>query len=126
MCVINVVEWIMKQRFVKKEIWGKRKFRCMVVAIWRSLFPDATVEHGFATNSDHKPIHLFLEKRLLRNRERKSFRFELMWLRDKSFTQVVLNAWNEGGLPNTRMKQKLRNCRDKITLWNENNFGNVR
>lgn len=92
---------------------------------WRTMFPKASVVHGFANTSDHKHILLFLSERAKFNTARKKFRFESMWLRDKSFNQVVFEAWNGARNVKSGLKDKLKFCSDSIMSWN-NKFGIVR
>ena len=57
---------------------------------WRSTFPKASVYHFPTTTSDHNPI--ILNTNGLDSSTPKPFRFEAMWTRDGSSTQVIKAA----------------------------------
>lgn len=57
------------------------------------------------------------------------FRFELMWLEDKEFPQMILDWWKEikvEGWAAYRLATKLNLLRFKIKEWAKKNFGDMR
>lgn len=58
---------------------------------WISLFPLATIHHLPAIGSDHAPILLNTS---VETNEPKPFRFENMWIDDKSCFDTVHQGWN--------------------------------
>ncbi len=57
---------------------------------WRYMFPKAGVRHLVAPCSDHNPI--LLDTHLENQNLKRPFRFEAMWIRDESSSQVVEGA----------------------------------
>ena len=65
----------------------ERLDRGMVNAAWKILFPRAKLTHLTAFNSDHRPI--LLDSNPLFLYRPKPFRFESMWTREASATEVI-------------------------------------
>lgn len=94
---------------------------------WMMDFPNASVTHGFANHSDHKPIIIDLdgEAKEKRSRKQKMFKFEPMWLRDPSFNQTVEHHWRSVSMVQGILFSKLRSCGEALSQWNKTSFGNV-
>uniref|UniRef100_A0A2N9GUT0 Uncharacterized protein n=1 Tax=Fagus sylvatica TaxID=28930 RepID=A0A2N9GUT0_FAGSY len=90
---------------------------------WQRLFLRAGIKHLSAPNSDHNPIilntHLELQKGV------RPFRFEVMWARDESSSEVVDKAWamQVEGSHNFRLAQKFRKMQKDLIVWNKYIFG---
>jgi hypothetical protein len=93
---------------------------------WQSLFPNVRVRHLLAHNSDHNPIildtHLDLSKGV------KPFRFEAMWTRDDSSSDVVSQAWSiqVNGSHHYRLAKKFQKVQKDFKVWNRTVFGLTR
>lgn len=61
-------------------------------ADWRVLFPNATVTHLPALQSDHRP--LLLELSPVNEGLPKPFRFESMWVTHPDTSYIIQEAWN--------------------------------
>jgi hypothetical protein len=90
---------------------------------WQRLFLRAGIKHLSTPNSDHNPIilntHLELQKGV------RPFRFEAMWARDESSSEVVDKAWamQVEGSHNFRLAQKFRKMQKDLIVWNKYIFG---
>ena len=95
-------------------------------ADWQSLFPKAGVRHLTTQNSDHNPI--VLDTHLDLSKGAKPFRFEAMWSRDKSSTDVVSQAWNlqVAGSHHYRLVKKIHRVQKDFIVWNRTTFGLTR
>uniref|UniRef100_A0A2N9HT90 CCHC-type domain-containing protein n=1 Tax=Fagus sylvatica TaxID=28930 RepID=A0A2N9HT90_FAGSY len=92
---------------------------------WRTTFPKASVYHFPATTSDHNPIILNIigtDSTLP-----KPFRFEAIWTRDGSSTQVIKNAWDclVYGSPLYKFVKKLKASKKDLIWWNKHCFGQL-
>lgn len=77
----------------KALIFNKRLDQAFADGMWWINFPDVTVLHLLAINSDHDPILLNLEKSR-RKRRREPFWFEALWPTHVSFQEVSSTTWN--------------------------------
>lgn len=91
--------------------------RALANNAWRLLFHGATVHHISMSTSDHSMLSLRLkDDRHSRQKDKKLFRFEEMWLSDPRCSEVVQESWQEGlskldGLP---IANCLETCRDRL------------
>ncbi|KAK3009505.1 hypothetical protein RJ639_013870 [Escallonia herrerae] len=92
---------------------------------WCLLFPNATVKHLPAHQSDHNPI--LLNTREINPPNPKSFKFMACWTRDNSSHYIVEHAWKikAFGAPPFKLCQKIRNTRLALRTWNQNHFDNI-
>ena len=67
--------------------------RVLATPEWFSLFPLAKLYHLSTLVSDHAPLVLCMAQKPRGTRQKKTFRFELMWLKDQRCEQVVIDAW---------------------------------
>ena len=104
----------------------ERLDRALASIDWHSLFPTAKLRHKSSSASDHNPLlpHLFSKKR---QKYKKIFRFESMWLKDERCEKVVLEAWEEGMCmaSNFPIISCMETCRNKLEVWNANEYGHV-
>ena len=95
---------------------------------WRDLFTHAKVQHLVAPSSDHLPILLRCSREEPRQEHgRRCRQYEVMWERDPTLPEVILNAWKDLGAMlklgefsvgrGTGMKQ--------LQSWSRKKFGNV-
>jgi hypothetical protein len=72
----------------------ERLDRAIACDDWRGKFPNAKVENLNYSRSDHRPLLLsFGVAPILDRQGRALLRFEARWLKEKSFRQVVTDAW---------------------------------
>lgn len=92
--------------------------------MWRLAFPNASIAHLGAINSDH--AHILLETNPEDTFAHRPFRFEAVWIRDDRCTAVVEKAWNEEvrGSDFVKLYKKQAGTRDALCKWNKKVFGN--
>ena len=96
---------------------------------WILRFPSSRILHLNAFHSEHKPLLLATDSELKRfYRKGWPFRFESMWLKERSCEEVVQKAW--GGPTGTdsvwRFNEKILNCQDNLKEWNRKTFDHIR
>lgn len=89
---------------------------------WITLFPHASILHLPAILSDHKPL---LSTDINTNSP-KPFRFESMWLDDKTCFDTVHNGWTMPvfGSPSYKLHARIKNVKLALKNWNSKHFGN--
>ncbi|KAF5464386.1 hypothetical protein F2P56_014464 [Juglans regia] len=75
---------------------SERLDRCLANLKWKALFKMASVSHGSVAYSDHVPIKLQLQVNRMPRKGKKLFRFEAMWVEEKSCKTIIEKAWGEG------------------------------
>ena len=96
---------------------------------WILTFPSSRIHHLDAYHSDHKPILLNPDSEVNRfYKKRRSFRFEAMWLRDKSCEEVIRDSCGDGMAQPTAwgFNSKVLTCQSNLRVWNKKTFGHVR
>ncbi|XP_073362640.1 uncharacterized protein [Aegilops tauschii subsp. strangulata] len=95
---------------------------------WRDLFTHAKVEHLVAPSSDHLPILLRCSREEPRQEHgRRCRQYEVMWERDPTLPEVIMNTWTELGsmLSLGEIASGLGNLMKKLHDWSRKKFGNV-
>ena len=95
---------------------------------WSLLFSEAEVFHLDEHFSDHLPILLRVEKKAsTQRRGAKSFRFEHMWVHDRTCKDTIKEAWEGVNFPNAwvNLEGKMAACSKALGQWNEEVFGDV-
>ena len=87
-------------------------------------YPGATIVHLGAINFDHAPILLDTNPRS--NFAHRPFRFEVTWLRDDRYHEVIKSAWKDQVACSEfiRLYKKQGLARDALRKWNKEVFGN--
>ncbi|XP_075665954.1 uncharacterized protein LOC142635731 [Castanea sativa] len=96
---------------------------------WILRFPTSRSHHLDAFHSDHKPILLISDSETKRfYRKGRPFRFEAMWLKDKTCEGVIKESWSGclGLSPLSMVPIKLTSCQINLQRWNREVFGHVR
>ncbi|XP_075633494.1 uncharacterized protein LOC142605953 [Castanea sativa] len=96
---------------------------------WILRFPSTRIHHLEAFHSDHKPILLIADFELKRfYRKGRPFRFESMWLKDRTCEAVVQDSWGNqpGNASAWCFNGKILTCQDNLKEWNKKTFGHVR
>jgi hypothetical protein len=104
----------------------ERLDRGLCNADWQQLFPKAGVKHLTAPNSDHNPILLDTHQEV--SKGSRPFRFEAMWTKEDSSSEVVERAWSlqVEGSHNYSLVKKCQKVRDEFTVWNRTCFGIIK
>jgi len=86
-------------------------------------FPNETIQHLGAINSDHAPI--LLDTNLSDSFAHKPFRFEAVWLRDDGCKAVIDSTWNikVTGSDFIKLCKKQASTRNALLKWNKKVFG---
>lgn len=89
---------------------------------WRTLFPDAFIQHLPRIASDHCPILLQQHSNNYVNRGNQPFRFQAMWLSHPDFSKFITDLWNSvaGNFLNKTLP-----LAHELKQWNTNVFGNI-
>jgi len=95
---------------------------------WCDLFDQASVEHLTSPCSDHCPVLLRLSPSPDARRKAKILRYEIMWERDESLGDVILDAWSlEGGRSSlSAIASSLEGVMQLLHDWSREKFGSVR
>lgn len=101
----------------------QRIYRGVANSDWPSLYPHTTIHHLPVIGSDHNPLLLNTSTD---NNHPKPFRFELMWLDDKTCYNTVHTSWNKPvfGSPPFKLHSKIKNVKKALNIWNTTQFGN--
>ena len=92
-------------------------------------FPSSRIHHLDAFHYDHKPILLSPDIEANRfYKKGRPFRFEAMWLKDRSCEEVIRDCWGvEMTQPTTwGFNSKVLACQSNLREWNKKTFGHVR
>lgn len=94
---------------------------------WSKVFGDATIERIASSRSDHVPLLLRLGKRKEWRPKKKIFRYEAMWERLDSLSDIVSTTWREsGGEASLKgVASKLRTLQDVLSRWAQKEFDSV-
>ncbi|CAM8914180.1 unnamed protein product [Rhodiola kirilowii] len=91
---------------------------------WRSRFPRTAVKHVQLYASDHQLLVLNTDSRC-DWRNKRFFRFEMMWFDHPDFTRMMNQFWDETDFMIEDWHCKLRRCKNMLMAWNQASFGNV-
>ena len=108
------------QRPIHHNVWV-RLDREVASVDWMLKFPTTRVHHLEAFYSDRRPILLvsnFKQKRFYQ--KGRPFRFEAMWLKDKSCENVIKTSWESslGTSPVINFLKKIDLCQENLRVWN--------
>ena len=100
----------------------------LVLTSWAARFPQMQLHHKPDSLSDHCILVLKdVRKNNKKWRRKKLFRFEEMWLKEGTCTEVVKEAWVRGESKDSifPLFSCLTECRASLPSWNEISFGHV-
>ena len=94
---------------------------------WFAMFPTVCETHLVAPISDHAPLLFHLSNKQWKMRgNKKSFRFENMWMRHEGCAEVIKEGWQHERISNIEELAKgLENCGKLLNRWNKEVFGNI-
>ncbi|XP_075480655.1 uncharacterized protein LOC142521325 [Primulina tabacum] len=88
--------------------------RALVNNGWTTIFPHGTLSNCTAPISDHSPILLTTENKILSGK-RRGFRFKNKWLHEPGLSEVVRESWVNSS--STRLTDKLQYTADNLQRW---------
>ena len=115
----NKFTW--KRGYVESNFIAKRLDRIFCCAHARLKWQEATVSHLPFLSSDHVPLFVQLSPEAKRDLSRRPFRFEVAWLKQSGFRELLQNSWNQ----NRSTPEALYGLRLKLKKWNKEVFGVV-
>ena len=89
-------------------------------AVWRGLYPEASIHHLTRTHFDHCPVLLKLVEHGLSCFSR-PFRFQPMWMSHPLFSEVVADSWSVDG----PLKLNVEKFTAEVKIWNREVFGDI-
>ncbi|XP_075636573.1 uncharacterized protein LOC142608777 [Castanea sativa] len=116
------------RRLGDQNVWV-RLDRGVATVEWILHFPTSQIHHLDAFHSDHKPILLCSDSEFKHfYKKGRPFRFEAMWIKDKTCEAVIQEAWagHLGNSPVQSFNQKIDMCQVNLRNWNRTSFGHVR
>ena len=101
--------------------------RLFAITEWLNMFLNARLHHLASSASNHCYLMLRTNQRLYRNKHKKQFRFESMWLKDEKCGDIVRQTWAEGMLMDVDNSFSIcmDKCREALLKWNLQEFGHV-
>ena len=93
---------------------------------WFTLNPGTKVRHLNSFSSDHKVIVIKLDG--ITSQPFRPFKFEQMWLKDRSCSSTVSSAWGSvtGSVSMPMVADKIKNCGEKLAKWSKESFGCIK
>jgi hypothetical protein len=109
------------------EAISERLDRFLVSGYWLSSKWTTSSEILDWRGSDHWPIKLsIISYGITKN---PSFKFQLMWLRDMSLSDLMMDWWYEGmpshGTAMFTFSKRLQHVKYRLKRWNKQHFGNL-
>ena len=104
--------WTFEKRVAGGSYCRVRLDRALATSDWCTRFPMVYVENLTAAASDHGPILLRWDPRVVQPRRRNDlrlFRYETMWESRSDFSTMMVHTWEQGGAATTftDLQQKL-------------------
>ena len=102
--------------------------RVVASANWSNMFEQAEVVHLTSPCSDHCPVLLKIIPSVHGRPGPKIMRYEIMWERDESIGDVILDAWDSAPskLDLGSVASMLRKVMCSLHEWSREKFGSVR
>ena len=109
--------------------WVRERLdKVLVSTNWAARFPQMQLHHIPNSSSDHCILVLKDVRKNNKKRCRKKlFRFEEIWLKEGTCTEVVKEAWGRGESKDSvfLLFSCLAKCRASLSSWNKISFGHV-
>jgi len=102
--------------------------RAVATSSWSNMFEHAALDHLVSPCSDHCPI-LLRSAPVLHPREGgRLLRYEIMWEREESLTEVVEEAWSSArpGADLGSVARALKEVMVSLQEWSKSKFGSIR
>ncbi|XP_031124340.1 uncharacterized protein LOC116027055 [Ipomoea triloba] len=98
---------------------GARLDRALCSLDWCTQMKDTKVVHLPAFGSDHCPVLIEFDKKIIKGQRR--FMFQGAWTTHHAFLDLIKKSWNE----NDTVWQTKDNMIRNFQVWNRNVFGNI-
>ena len=94
---------------------------------WFKFFLGSYEKHLVTTMSDHLPLLFQIRDHVQDKRNvKRSFKFENMWTRDDSCSQVVEESWKQSRIGNFKnLADTVARCGVNLTKWNKVHYCNL-
>uniref|UniRef100_A0ACD5Y7A5 Uncharacterized protein n=1 Tax=Avena sativa TaxID=4498 RepID=A0ACD5Y7A5_AVESA len=94
---------------------------------WRNMFTEARVVHQVSPYSDHSPILLPCEWEDCMPTRTNQRRYEIMWEREASLSELISNLWAEAGTKRNLgdISKALDKTMKGLHSWSKNHFGKI-
>ena len=113
----------MGESFTWSRGWIEERLdRAVCNSRWNILFPHVGVLNGEMTKSDHRPLVVNTEFYAEQSRPRGAKRrFEARWLKEKIFSNIVMDAWTAAGVEHgmASLSQKLNMMHSTFHDWDQ-------
>ncbi|XP_019189720.1 PREDICTED: uncharacterized protein LOC109184127 [Ipomoea nil] len=102
---------------------GARLDRALCSVDWRQRFSEASVRHLPRVSSDHAPILIQTEGKIVGGAGGGGgqFRFHAAWLTNESVDEAIRRSWNSS----TDWQSNIQRAQDGLTSWSREAFGSV-
>jgi hypothetical protein len=95
---------------------------------WRMRFPSAHVRNGEPHHSDHRPVIVTLENKVVSRRMTGTppFRFEASWVQEENCETIVRNAWNLSmDVRDRKIMSAIKDVAADLWDWSRNILGDL-
>ncbi|KAF3973605.1 hypothetical protein CMV_002976 [Castanea mollissima] len=120
--------WLLLKRLGNRRWVRERLDKALVSTNLAARFLKMRLHHKPDSFSNHCILVLKdVQKNNKKRRRKKLFRFEEMWLKEESCTDVVEEAWTRGACKDSEspLFTCLVECRASLSSWNDLSFGHV-
>jgi len=92
---------------------------------WQTMCPNIFEEHGSFTCSDHRPIIVFSDN-MLHRQKAFPFRFQNFWCQYRQVDTIIAKNWctNVTGTNMFKIAKKLKLIKHEVKGWSKSHFGN--
>ena len=111
-----------------RNVWI-RLDRGVAIMDWILRFPTSRIHHMECFHLDHRSILLISDaEQKCFYRKGRPFKFEAMWLKDKTCENVIKESWEDVNdmILKCVLSKKISTCQENLKIWNCVAFGQVR
>lgn len=111
-----------------RNVWI-RLDRGVAIMDWILRFPTSRIHHMECFHLDHRSILLISDaEQKCFYRKGRPFKFEAMWLKDKTCENVIKESWEDVNdmILKCVLSKKISTCQENLKIWNRVTFGQVR
>ena len=113
----NILSWSGRS---KKQVVKCRLDRALGNNEWHNLFSCSHVEYLGMIGSDHRPIVVSIDNKVLKFR--RQFWFDKQWIGKDGLMESITRGWNSrSGRGEVGVVEKIHNCRQEISVWRKAN-----
>lgn len=105
------------------EFMQERLDQVVANASWCVEYSEVSVSVEANLSSDHAPIIWSLHGATRRRQIRRPFKYEAHWALHKECKAIIRNVWQVKAYKGSRWQllfQRLKTCKEELTLWNNN------